>query len=171
VSTAEAIRRERLCARLDGGFALFLIGMRVNAPWKVHRWWPVASAMPRMLRELEQRPELGYLGGHTWGGRTAVVVQYWRSVDQLLAYARERDAAHLPAWREFNRRVGTNGDVGIWHETYVVGPGGYENVYVNMPPFGLGRVGTLLPASGGLQSAAARLRARGTAPAVESEAP
>ena len=36
---------------------------------------------------------------------------------------------------------------------------GYENIYVNMPPFGLGRVGTLGPATGGMQTAAARLRA------------
>ncbi|HUP09735.1 MAG TPA: DUF4188 domain-containing protein [Caldimonas sp.] len=170
MSGADAIRPERLHAQLEGGFVLFLIGMRVNVLWKVHRWWPVAMAMPRMLRELAQRPELGFLGGHAWGGRTPIVVQYWRSLDQLLAYARERDAAHLPAWREFNRRVGTHGDVGIWHETYVVAPGGYENVYVNMPPFGLGRVGTLAPASGGLQSAAARLRASATPAGGASEA-
>jgi len=168
MKAAAAIRRERLHATLDGGFVLFLIGMRVNVPWKVHRWWPVARAMPRMLRELAQRPELGYLGGHAWGGRTFIVVQYWRSIDQLLAYARERDAAHLPAWRDFNRRVGTNGDVGIWHETYVVQGSAYENVYVNMPPFGLGRVGTLAPATGTLQSALARLRSSGV-PAAASD--
>jgi len=166
MSADDAIRPERLHARIEGGFVLFLIGMRVNSLWKVHRWWPVASAMPRMLKELALHPELGYLGGHTWGGRTVIVMQYWRSLDQLLAYSRDRDAAHLPAWREFNRRVGTNGDVGIWHETYVVAPGGYENIYVNMPPFGLGRVGTLGPATGGLQTAAARLRASGASTAA-----
>jgi len=62
------------------------------------------------------------------------------------------------AWRDFNRSVGTNGDVGIWHETCVIEPGRYDNVYVNTPPFGLGRVGHLQAASGGLQSASARLR-------------
>jgi hypothetical protein len=45
-------------------------------------------AMPRMLRELEQRPELA------------------RLVD-------------------FNKRVGSSGDVGIWHETYLVPAGAY----------------------------------------------
>jgi hypothetical protein len=55
--------------------------------------------------------------------------------------------------------VGTNGSVGIWHETYAVSPGTYENVYVNMPPFGLGKAGNLHPASGGRQSAAGRLSA------------
>jgi len=153
---------ERLFAQMDGSFAVFLIGMRVNRPWKIHKWWPVARAMPRLLEELRQRPELGMLGGQMWGGRTTILVQYWRSVEQLFAYARDRDTQHLPAWREFNRAVGTSGDVGVWHETYVVAPGAYENVYVNMPPFGLGAVGTLSTVAGGLQTAQARLLASGT---------
>lgn len=137
------IQHDRRYATLDGGFAVFLIGMRVNNPWKVHRWWPVARAMPRMLRELRQHPELGLLSAEIWGGRTTIVVQYWRSAEALFAYARNRDAGHLPAWRAFNEAVGRSADVGIWHETYVVAPGGYENIYVDMPPFGLGRAGTL----------------------------
>jgi hypothetical protein len=153
------INRERLYATMNGSFAVFLIGMRINSLWKMHKWWPVARAMPRLLKELQATPELGMLGGEMWGGRTTILVQYWRSVEQLFAYARDRDATHLPAWREFNRAVGTGGDVGVWHETYVVSPGGYENIYVNMPPFGLGKVGTLSAATGGLQSAAARLQA------------
>ena len=70
-----------------------------------------------------------------------------------------RDAEHLPAWQAFNKTVGTDGSVGIWHETYVVSAGRYENVYVNMPEFGLGRAGTLHAASGGRQSAAGRREA------------
>lgn len=121
-------------------------------------------AMPRMLKELQAHPELGMLSGELWGGRTTILVQYWRSSDHLFAYARNRDARHLPAWRAFNQAVGTNGDVGVWHETYVVSPGTYENIYVNMPPFGLGKVGTLSAASAGLQSADARLKASETQP-------
>ena len=44
-----------------------------------------------------------------------------------------------PAWRAFNRAVGSNGSVGIWHETYLVGPGNYEVLLRNMPPFRPGR--------------------------------
>jgi len=153
------IQRSRLTADLDGDFVLFLIGMRINAPLKVHKWWPVATAMPRMLKELHTRPELGFLHAETWFARTILVIQYWRSLEQLLAYATARDAAHLPAWQAFNRAIGTDGSVGIWHETYRVGAGGYETVYVNMPPFGLGAVGTLREARGGLQSARDRLAA------------
>lgn len=152
------IRPERLTATLEGDFVVFLIGMRINHPWKLHQWLPVAQAMPRMLRELYQQPELGFLHAETWFARTIIVVQYWRSMEQLLAYAKNRDAAHLPAWKAFNQRVGTNGAVGIWHETYAASAGSYENVYVNMPAFGLGQAGVLQPASGGRQSAAGRMR-------------
>ncbi len=152
------IHAERMTARLDGEFAVFLIGMRLNRPLAVHKWLPVARAMPRMLRELYTNPQLGFLSHEMWFSRTLVLVQYWRSVEALIAYARARDAAHLPAWQAFNRAVGTDGSVGIWHETYLARPGSYENVYVNMPPFGLGKAGTLVPARAGLQSAEGRLR-------------
>lgn len=150
-------RNERLTATLDGDFVVFMIGMRVNKPLLVHRWLPVVGAMVRMVRELESRPDGGLLGVEYWFGRTTIMVQYWRSLVQLQAYASDRDSAHLPAWRDFNRRIGTDGTVGIWHETYAVGPGQYESIYVNMPPFGLSAIGKVRPASGDSRSAAARM--------------
>lgn len=153
------INKERLTATLDGDFVVFLIGMRINKPWQVHRWLPVARSMPRMLAELQRKPELGLLHYEMWFSRTIILVQYWRSMDQLTAYARNRDAEHLPAWRAFNRAIGTDGSVGVWHETYQASPGTYENVYVNMPAFGLGGAGELQAATGGRQSAAGRLGA------------
>jgi hypothetical protein len=134
---------QRMTGRLDGEFVVFLIGMRVNRWWKVHKWARVAAAMPRMIRELESKPELGFLGAEQWFGRTTLMLQYWRSMDALMGYAKARGSEHLPAWRSFNKLVGTNGDVGIWHETYRIHAGAYENVYVNMMPFGLGKVGRL----------------------------
>jgi hypothetical protein len=151
------IHRERLTASIDGDFVVFLIGMRLNHPWKVHKWWPVAAAMPRMISELQRQPELGFLHGQTWFSRTIIMVQYWRSMDQLMAYATSKQAAHLPAWKAFNQSIGTDGAVGIWHETFAISAGAYESVYVNMPAFGLGRAGTLEPATGRRQSAADRL--------------
>ena len=152
------INKERLTATLDGDFVVFLIGMRINKPWQVHRWLPVARSMPRMLAELERKPELGLLHYEMWFSRTIILVQYWRSHEALLEYAKARDSSHLPAWQAFNRAVGTDGSVGVWHESYVVKPGMYENVYVNMPPFGMGKAGELVPASAGLQSAAGRMQ-------------
>jgi hypothetical protein len=159
------IYSSRMTSTLDGDFAVFLIGMRINSLWKVQQWLPVARAMTRILGELYRHPELGFLHAESWFGRTTIMVQYWRSAEQLLAYATNRDARHLPEWRAFNRRTGSNGAVGIWHETYLASAGRYENIYVNMPAFGLGRAGTLLEAKGHLQGAAQRLRQQPADPA------
>jgi GH15 family glucan-1,4-alpha-glucosidase len=164
------IHRERLTATLDGEFVVFLIGMRVNRPMKLHKWLPVATAMPRMIKELYMQPELGFMHAEMWFSRTIVMVQYWRSMEQLLAYAKDRQAGHLPAWQAFNKAIGTDGSVGIWHETYAASAGTYENVYVNMPAFGLGKAGTLQAAAGGRQSAAGRLHAHEQAPAPSAHA-
>jgi hypothetical protein len=112
---------KRVTAEIEGDFVVFLIGMRINKVWKVHKWFPVFRAMPRMIRELEERPESGFLG-HIMS--FSVIVQYWRSFDQLEAYARDPDHLHWPAWVDFNQRVGASrADVGIWHEPYKVRAG------------------------------------------------
>jgi hypothetical protein len=154
------ITERRVCAEVEGGFVLFLIGMRINKPWKFWKWGPIAAAMPRMLIELARQPELGLLHARThFNFPNIMVVQYWRDFDALEDYAKARDHAHLPAWQAFNKAIGSNGDVGIWHETYVIGPGQYENVYNNMPAWGLGVAGTLHEAKGPRASAAKRLKA------------
>lgn len=111
-------------------------------------------AMPRMLQELSQKPESGFLGAEMGLG---LIVQYWKSFAHLEAYAHDRNSLHYPAWKAFNTRVRSNGDVGIWHETYQVRAGEYECIYNNMPPYGLGKTGHLVAASGKKESAAGRL--------------
>src|ERR1043165_1748350 len=126
------IYKDRMAAEIEGDFVVFLIGMRVNKLWKLHKWLPVAAAMGPMLTELSKNKDLGLLGFHTWiGPRGPLVVQYWRSPEQLEAFARGEDHTHRPAWRRFYQKVAMNGDVGIWHETYEVRGGGYESVYGN----------------------------------------
>lgn len=143
-------------------FVVFLIGMRVNKPWKLAKWWPVFTAMPRMLLYLEKHPEKGLLGYQGAILPAPVIVQYWRSFDDLERFARDRDDPHLEPWRRFNRMVGVSGDVGVWHETYRVSASDCETVYVNMPPTGLASAFTPEPIRRGLDSAAARIRARST---------
>ena len=106
------VSRDRLTASLEGEFAIFLIDMRINKPLLVHRWLPVLQAMGKMIGELHSRPELGFLRAESWLSRTTVMIQYWRSTEQLLAYAKDRDSSHLPAWQAFNRAAGTDGSVG-----------------------------------------------------------
>jgi hypothetical protein len=151
---------DRLTARTDGEFVVFLIGMRINRLWKIHKWLPVARAMPRMLRELEADPESGFLGFESWVGNPTIALQYWRSFEHLERYARDSARQHRPAWAAFNRAVASNGDVGIWHETYRVRPGDFECIYNNMPPFGLARATTAVSARGHLDTAAARMSSR-----------
>jgi hypothetical protein len=152
------IHKGRFTAQIEGDFVVFLIGMRVNRLFAFHKWIPVAMAMPRMLKELFQKPELGMLSAHNFiSGRTVLVVQYWRSFDHLHTYAHAKDKAHLPAWADFNRKVGGNGAVGVFHESYLVKAGEYECVYANMPLFGLAKASEHLPAVGRMQSAKSRL--------------
>jgi len=148
----------RYTAQSDEPFVVFLIGMRVNRLLALRSWTRVAAAMPPMIAELRRAPSLGLLHAQFfvyWRG--VGVIQYWRSFEQLNAYAHARDAAHLPAWAEFNRRIGGNGIVGIWHETYTVAPGQCESIYVNMPRFGLGRAMPHVPITGPLDTARARI--------------
>jgi hypothetical protein len=116
--------------------------------------------MTRILNELKQHPEMGFLGAEvTLNFPTTFMIQYWRSFEDLAVYAGNSDAVHLPAWRAFNRQVGSNGDVGIWHETYSIPAGHYEAIYNNMPEFGLGKILPLVPAIGQRESARARITA------------
>lgn len=130
----------RYTAEHDGEVVVFLIGMRVNRLRRIRKWLPTAMAMGPMLRELSLHPDKGMLGYESFHrGRTVLQVMYWRSFDDLERFARDTNDPHLPAWREFNRRVGTAGDVGIFHETYVVPAGANESIYNNMPTFGLAK--------------------------------
>ena len=150
------ISPERMCAQIDGDFVVFIIGMRVNKPWKIHKWWPVFTAMPRMLKELAAQPDSGFLGSESSG---LTIVQYWRSFEALEKYARAADKEHWPAWVAFNARMGrSRGDVGIWHETYRIRAGEYEAIYSGMPPRGLGKVGRLIPARDRFDTARGRMR-------------
>jgi hypothetical protein len=152
-----AVIPHRMSAQVDGEFVVFLIGMRINKLWKIHRWWPVFRAMRPMIKEVTSDPESGCLGV-TFGW--PVIVQYWRSFDHLEAYARSQDNKHWPVWVAFNKRMrASREDVGIWHETYRVSAGHYEAIYSGMPEFGLGRAGRLVPATGKRESARERVAA------------
>ena len=117
---------------------VFLIGMRINQWWAVHKWLPVFLAMPGMIRELSINKKLGCLSMENFFSfRTTLLLQYWRSAEDLREYAHGK--AHLKAWKNFNQKIGNNRAVGIYHETYVLSSSQYESLYGNMPAFGLGK--------------------------------
>lgn len=148
---------QRMTVNLEGDFVVFIIGMRINRFWKLHKWLPVAKAMPKMLKELSLNPDSGFLGFQLLGGIPPVTIQYWKSFEHLEAYAKDRNSSHYPAWKAFNTEIKSNGDVGIWHETYKVTSGNFECVYNNMPKYGLGKIGELVPAIGKRENASGRI--------------
>ncbi|WP_342433370.1 DUF4188 domain-containing protein [Neobacillus sp. FSL H8-0543] len=137
---------------------VFIIGMRVNKRLAIHKWLPVFSAMPGMIKELYiNKEELGFLSMESYFGlRTTAMIQYWRSIEDLLAYA--KNEKHLTAWKNFNQKVGNNDAVGIYHETYQISKGNYESIYVNMPHYGLGKALNHNPVTVERDSARKRLK-------------
>ncbi|WP_344405028.1 DUF4188 domain-containing protein [Streptomyces longisporus] len=132
----------RTTADAKGDVVVLLIGMRINRFWAVHLWLPVMLGMFRMLRELAKDPARGLLSRVLLSAspRTYYVVQYWESKEKLYAYATAPDGFHHTAWAAINRKERSGrlrGQVGIWHEAYVVPEGSYEAIYGDMPAFGL----------------------------------
>jgi hypothetical protein len=162
---------ERKVAVDDGEVVVFLIGMTFNRPWKIRSWWPVFMGMPKMLRELATTPELGLLTSRTvFGWRGPTVIQYWRSAEQLERFARARDRTHTPAWTAFMKsKAATNGDVGIWHETYVTKPGNRENLYLHVPAMGFAAAAAEYRQTGAGEETAKKRREGQVAPTVSPE--
>lgn len=151
-----AKRPPNLTHAFEGDLVIFHIGMTVHKPHRPDLWGPVFAAMPAMLRELERNKsahergeadDLGFLGAQSmFGGTGPWVVQYWKSIEQLYAYAAMSERTHVPAWKRFNRTAREHpGAVGIWHETYAVPADGIETFYGNGGVVGLGKLTGTVP--------------------------
>ena len=162
-------------AKIDGDFVVFIIGFKVHNPFKALRAVPLLASMPKMLNDLSQDPSKGLLAFQPHGGPFGVIVQYWRSFEDLERFARSPDDRHAKVWRDWYRRAQhKNSGVAIWHETYQVKAGAYEAIYQNMPDFGLGKAGRAERIGRRSASAGARIGsetpAAFPAPAEDSEA-
>ena len=151
------INEGRYTAVQQEDITVFLIGMRVNKWYKVNKWLPVFLAMPPMMKELNQNPSLGCLNTEMFfRSRMNILIQYWDSVEHLQTYSKM--PKHLKAWKKFLKLVKDNDAVAFYHETYNVEKGQSENVYINMPDFGLGKVYDVEAVSQKTQSANKRLQ-------------
>lgn len=149
---------EAVTARRPGEFVVVLLGIRLNRWWSLGHWRWARRSMRDLFEDLASDPSWGLLGYQEWRGRGFLTtVQYWRSFEDLVRWSRLPKGKHRSVWTEYTRRIAADGAVGIWHETYVVGPGRYETVYTNMPPTGLGRVAPRETAIKRLGTAAGRL--------------
>jgi hypothetical protein len=93
-----------------------------------------------MLREQHIHQDGGFLKAEPFVYRRGdVLVQYWRSFEDLERFARDPEDPHPPDWRRFNRSAGSGGSVGIRHEIFLVEKRVYETIYANMPVIGLAK--------------------------------
>jgi hypothetical protein len=137
------VTAERVSAEMDGEFVVFLIGIRINRIWKIHKWLPVLRARKKMLAELLAHPESGCMSHNKSGG---IAVLYWRTFEQLEYLARGAAKELWPAWTKFNEKLEQSaGDLDVWHEVYVIKPGQYEAIYSGTRAMGLSKVGHLVP--------------------------
>ena len=148
----------RYTAKTDQPFVVFLIGMRINKWWRFDKWVPVAQAMTPMMQTLFTHPGKGFLHAEFfWNFSGPVMIQYWRSFEDLEKFARNPSDPHLEPWKKFNQAIGADGIVGIWHETYAVNPNQFESMYGNMPQFGLAAATEHVQALGRRETARQRL--------------
>jgi fumigallin biosynthesis monooxygenase-like protein len=113
---------------------------------------PGLLRMPRMLKELSSKPESGFLGHVSF----APIVQYWRSTTS--SASRATTMRRIGPWVDFNKKIRvSSGDVGIWHEIYLVRAGQFEAIYGSMPGFGLANAGRHVAVTGGRDAARERL--------------
>lgn len=138
----KSLQEGRFTTENEKELVIFVIGMRINRFRSIRKWLPVLLAMPPMIKELSIRKDLGCLHLQSYVQLpTTMMIQYWESEEQLLAYA--KGDKHTKAWKTFNKRAKENPAVGIYHETYIIPAKSYESIYVNMPVFGLGKaIGT-----------------------------
>lgn len=148
----------RFTAKTEEPFVVFLIGMRINKFWWFDKWVPVASAMGPMLQTLFTHPEKGFLHAEFfWNFSGPCIIQYWRSFEDLENFACNPSDPHIGPWKKFNQAIGSDGSVGIWHETYTVNADQFECVYGNMPKFGLAAAVEHVQAVGRRETARMRL--------------
>ena len=101
-----------MMAEIEGDFAVFLIGMKLSRPWQAA---PLGAAGPRhgpdAAGACATAAKSGFLGAMPG---LPVTVVYWRSYEQLEAWARSPGGSHWRAMAAFNRSlVETGGRRGL----------------------------------------------------------
>jgi hypothetical protein len=154
---SDAIRLGKFAADNAEPVVVFLVGIRINSWRRPGHWLPLLLAMPAALRELRAQPQGGLLGYRLFlgpGPRQGMLLQYWRSADDLHTFAHHPASSHRAAqqrlWRHYAAAAGA---VGVWHEMLPLAAGSYHSLYGNMPPTGIGAMHTLRPSAWDMDAA------------------
>ncbi|KAK4494879.1 hypothetical protein PRZ48_014235 [Zasmidium cellare] len=123
----------------DTDVVVFLIGTRSNHPYGMlapgfEKSGKFFSSMAQSLED--HADEYGFLGMTSWlssndRSSKAEIMQvcYFRNVEGLHAFAHSEH--HREAWEWWNRSIKEVPHLSIWHETYHVPKGHWENIYIN----------------------------------------
>merc|ERR1712166_821878 len=132
-----------------------------SLPGDVHAWLPLLSLLKRVALVLMTSTGLFDL----LAGKPALIVQYWRSSEHLIKFARNPNTTHWGPWVEYQKKskalveYGSSTPFGVWHETYLVEPGKFEAIY-NSVPEGFGAMGafpsSIIPIKPGAAATARR---------------
>ncbi|KAL1841769.1 hypothetical protein VTJ49DRAFT_6607 [Mycothermus thermophilus] len=143
--------------RQGQGLVVFHIGVRFHHPLSA-AGTPHARELGAYFQAchttlLSEAKKYGCLGGSTYRSEGAdnnnvfLSVYYFRDLEGLERFAREKEGVHMKAWKWYESLAKDGGgDVmdsparhfGIFHETFCVPAGKWETLYVNMPPTLLG---------------------------------
>ena len=127
--------------------AVLLLGAKSNHPLNIFApgFSEMSDYLMKMTDELEKEaPHNGFLGQSNWmnkdknGCAQFNAISYWRSIDDIHAFA--HGPLHREAWQWWEKGIkqGKNAHLGINHEIYSADKGQWENIYVNFQPTGLG---------------------------------
>lgn len=138
---SESIVVFHLGARCNHPLGMFAPGMKA-----------IGDYADAMMEEMVAKPvEYGLLGTSRWvkqessAGNEIMTVFYLRDYDALHRFAHEE--VHMKGVRWWTKIVKDHPHIAIYHETYLVPKGQWENIYVNSKPTGI--ADTWFPVRGG----------------------
>lgn len=119
---------------------LVRLGIQVRGLRALFHAYRLAGAIDRAAGEAI-RNQTGLLHSERWiSGRSQFgVLQYWASFDALETWS--HSPPHSEWWRAALERMRTRGDLGIFHETYLVPRDQIESIYLGCQPVGLSTFG------------------------------
>ncbi|PGH10526.1 hypothetical protein AJ79_05454 [Helicocarpus griseus UAMH5409] len=129
----------------DRPVVVFIIGAKSNHPLGLFGpdYKKIGTSFEAMVAELEASAEKsGFLGRSNWINRAeqeasneTMSVMYFRDYESLHRYA--HGPLHMEAVKNWVKVVKRNPHIAIYHETYVVPKGNWENIYINSKPTGM----------------------------------